>query len=80
MEENELNSFLGGHPDSSHPKDRIRFIKYALECIKNGKSLNIEAMKQSGNLSDSRIEYYGSAYSWIRDTYDFLKEKGLLNI
>lgn len=80
MEENTLNSFLGGYPETSNPKDRIRFIKYALECIKNGKYLDTEAMKQSGNLSDSRIEYYESAYSWIRDTCDFLKEKGLLNI
>lgn len=43
-----LNQFLGGFPNSSHPFDRKRFIKYAFEAARAGKALDVEALRMGG--------------------------------
>lgn len=61
-----LNQFLGGFPNSSHPFDRKRFIKYAFEAARAGKALDVEALRMAG-VTDENVKRYLDAYSWIRD-------------
>ncbi len=67
-----LRSFLGGFPESTHPLDTRRFVKYAVACAKEQCCIDDEAMRNSGKLSESKIHEYLIAYDWIRDTYDYL--------
>ena len=56
MNEKELlNLFLDTFPDSTHPKDRGRFISYAIECARNSHYIDIKAMSEKG-LDQERIE------------------------
>jgi hypothetical protein len=76
MNEKELlNLFLGTFPDSTHPKDRGRFISYAIECARNSHYIDIKAMSEKG-LDQERIEELEIAFEWIRDTMDYLSSKG----
>lgn len=70
MNENDLlNNFLNGFPNSDHPKDRERFVSYAIACIRNNHLPDLKALKSKG-LSDERIEEYSIAFEWIRDAYN----------
>lgn len=72
MNENEmLDKFLKGFPESAGPHDRENFIAYAITCVKNESSINFDALRDYG-LSDKRIEFYQNAFEWIRDTMDYL--------
>lgn len=60
MNEKELlNLFLDTFPDSTHPKDRGRFISYAIECARNSHYIDIKAMSEKG-LDQERIESWKS--------------------
>lgn len=75
MNEKELlNLFLDTFPDSTHPKDRARFIAYAIECVRNGHYIDIDAMSERG-LDQERIDELEIAFEWIRDTVDYLSSK-----
>ncbi len=67
-----LKEFLGLYPDSTHPLDRRRFLKYALACVLEDSSLNTEAMIDSEKISSDNIEKYEIAYGWIRDTFEYI--------
>ncbi len=72
MNEKELlNQFLNAFPDSTHPLDKQRFILYALECIKNRHSIDIEAMERKG-ISPDMISEYQNGYEWLRDAFRIL--------
>lgn len=63
MNEKELlRNFLGGYPETSHPKDRKRFISYAAECVRNGHYIDTDAMRMNG-MSEESIERYETAFS-----------------
>lgn len=77
MNENDLlKSFLGGFPNSDHPFDRERFLKYAISCIMDNHSLDLSAFRDE-KMSEERIEEYQIAFEWIRETYNFLTLKSL---
>lgn len=69
-----LNDFLNGHPNSSHPLDTERFVRYAIQCAKEGSSIDIDTMLNRGVESDY-VEKYEIAYSWIRTTVEILSEE-----
>lgn len=78
MNENELlDKFLKGFPESAGPHDRENFIAYAITCVKNESSMNFDALREHG-LSSKRIELYQKAFEWIRDTMDYLSNKETL--
>lgn len=66
-----LTAFLGGFPESSHPLDMKRFVKYAIACIDESSYLDIEAMREK--ISVEKISEYESAYSWIREAYEIIQ-------
>ena len=68
-----LEQFLAGSPNSFNVLDNRRFIKYAFECARLNKSLDIEAFRKAG-VTEQSIEEYLSAYSWIRDIYEIRRE------
>lgn len=70
MKEQELlSAFLSGFPESYHPYDRERFLNYAIECAKNGHSIDSNAMLNHG-IREEIVHDYEIAFEWIRDTYD----------
>lgn len=76
MNEKELlDLFLNSFPDSTHPKDRKRFTAYAVECVRNNHYIDVKAMSDQG-LDHERIEELEIAFEWIRDTMDYLSNKG----
>lgn len=60
-----LDLFLGAFPNSAHPLDRKRFIKYAFEAARAGLT-NEDAFRKAG-VTEENINRYLDAYSWIRD-------------
>lgn len=67
-----LKDFLGLYPDSTHPYDRERFLKYALACAMDGVYIDTDTMVKSNKVTPENIEKYEIAYEWIRDTFDFM--------
>ena len=75
MKRDELfEQFMRLFPESSHPLDHARFIRYAIQCAKDEWSIDEEGMRARG-LSEEKISDYCSAYSWIRQTVDLIKEE-----
>lgn len=73
MNENELlESFLKLFPETLHPCDRERFLKYAIACTRNDHNLDLDALRNRG-VSDERIKEYQIAFEWIKDTCNFLR-------
>ena len=62
-----LKNFLGGFPESTHPYDNFRFLKYAVACAVDDSSINSQAMIDAG-VSPETVDRLEIAYSWIRDT------------
>ena len=71
-----LKVFLAAFPDSSHPKDRERFVAYAVACVKSGKRIDSDAMSEV--LSPDEITNLEIAFDWIKDTMDYLSSKEIL--
>ncbi len=69
-----LDLFLGASPNSTHPYDRQRFIKYAFEAARAKEALDVEAFRRAG-VSEDNIKCYLDVYSWIRDIQEML-DKG----
>lgn len=61
-----LDLFLEAFPNSAHPLDRKRFIKYAFEAARAEQTLDEEAFRDAG-VTEENIKRYREAYSWIRD-------------
>lgn len=68
-----LEMFLREFPDSTHPFDRKRSIKYALDAARAEKDLNEEAFRKAG-VSEENISLYLEVYSWIRDIQEMLDQ------
>jgi len=78
MNENELlEAFLNGFPESEHPLDRKRFIKFCLKSAQNQSAFPDEILRTHG-VQEDRISHLESIHSWIRETYDYLQVKGML--
>lgn len=65
-----LKVFLGGFPESENPKDRERFLKYAVACAIDSCSIDLDAMR-SANVSEERIHELDLIYPWIKDTVGY---------
>lgn len=61
-----LNDFLGHFPNSAHPCDCKRFIKYAFEAARAEKALDVEAFRKAG-VTEENIKRYLEYYSLIRN-------------
>lgn len=66
--------WLSSFPESSHPCDTKRFIRYAIELAKTGGSLDHAEMEERG-ISPHRIEEYQRQYEFLRDVLEVLDEK-----
>lgn len=62
---------MGGYPESTHPKDNLRFLKYAIACALDDGSIDSQAMLDA-NVSPETVERLEVAYSWIRDTVNYV--------
>lgn len=71
-----LNDFLGHFPNSTHPSDRERFIKYAFEAARAEAVLDVKAFRQAG-VTEENIKRYLDYYSLIRDIQGML-DRGAL--
>lgn len=72
-----LKSFLGGFPETTHPLDTRRFVAYAVQCAIEQDTID---EKQIGKkVCQKRLHDLETAYSWIRETIDYIREnKNLL--
>lgn len=66
--------WLSMFPDSTHPCDTKRFIRYAIELAKVKGSLDYTEMEARG-ISPHRIEEYQRQYEFLRDVLEVLDEK-----
>lgn len=75
MEREELKEqWLSAFPESSHPCDTKRFIRYAIELAKANGSLDHAEMEERG-ISPHRIEEYQRQYEFLRDVLEVLDER-----
>ena len=75
MDLNELKEqWLSAFPESSHPCDTKRFIRYAIELAKVNGSLDHAEMEARG-ISPHRIEEYQRQYEFLRDVLAVLDER-----
>lgn len=75
MNLNELKEqWLSAFPESSHPCDTKRFIRYAIELAKVKGSLDHAEMESRG-ISTRRIEEYQRQYEFLRDVLEVLDEQ-----
>lgn len=70
-----LNSFLCATAESSHEKDMLRFVKYAVACVDDEVYIDIDKMRASGYLTQEKIHKYELAFTWIRITYEYTRNK-----
>lgn len=67
-----LDSFLSAFPDSTHPLDSKRFVAYAVQCAIEQSTIDSERIGEK--VSSERLNVLESAYSWIRETVDYIQE------
>ena len=71
-----LKEFLNGFPDASHPLDDARFAMYSIACAEEGRYIDTTTIEQ--NVSPERSEELISAFEWIREAVNCLKNEGRL--
>lgn len=75
MELKELKElWLSESPDSTHPCDTKRFIRYAIELAKMNGALDHIEMEARG-ITPRRIEEYQRQYEFLRDVLEVLDER-----
>lgn len=75
MELNELKeTWLSTFPDSTHPADTKRFIRYAIALSRENGCLNHDEMEARG-ISHRRIQEYQRQYEFLRDVLSVLDEQ-----
>ena len=72
-----LNSYLSAFPNSAHSLDNKRFVAYAVRCAIEQSTIDSKHIGEK--VSPERLKVLESAYSWIRQTDDYIREnKGLI--
>lgn len=72
---NELKEqWLSAHPDSTHPLDLRRFIRYAVALASVDGGLDHTEMAYHG-ISEKRIEEYQRQYEFLREVLVVLDEQ-----
>ena len=72
---NELKEqWLSAHPDSTHPLDLRRFIRYAVALASVDGGLDHTEMERRG-ISEKRIEEYQRQYEFLREVLVVLDEQ-----
>lgn len=75
MELKELKEeWLSAFPDSTHPNDTKRFIRYAMALARENGCLDHQEMESRG-ISARRVEQYQRQYEFLRDVLSVLDEK-----
>lgn len=67
-------SWLSAFPDSTHPIDTKRFIRYAIELARENRALDLSEMEIRG-ISPHRREEYQRRYEFLRDVLEVLGER-----
>jgi hypothetical protein len=67
-------SWLSAFPDSTHPIDTKRFIRYAIELARVNGALDHSEMESRG-ISLHRREEYQRQYEFLRDVLEVLGER-----
>ena len=67
-------SWLSAFPDSTHPFDTKRFIRYAIELARMNGALDHSEMESRG-ISPHRREEYQRQYEFLRDVLEVLDER-----
>lgn len=67
-------SWLSAFPDSTHPIDTKRFIRYAIELARMNGALDHSEMESRG-ISPRRREEYQRQYEFLRDVLEVLDER-----
>lgn len=67
-------SWLSAFPDSTHPIDTVRFIRYAIELARMNGALDHSEMESRG-ISPRRREEYQRQYEFLRDVLEVLDER-----
>ena len=67
-------SWLSAFPDSTHPIDTKRFIRYAVELARADGALDHSEMEIRG-ISPRRREEYQRQYEFLRDVLEVLDER-----
>lgn len=58
--ETKLKAFLSGFPETFHPKDMERFVAYVCACYKQGRTIDVETIRESlkdDDLAERYISY-----------------------
>lgn len=66
--------WLSAFPDSVHPYDRKRFIRYAIALAKTDGGLDHAEMERRG-ITQQHIEDYQRQYEFLRDVLEVLDER-----
>ena len=78
MKQKELNElkeqWLSAFPDSTHPLDIKRFIRYAIALARENGELDLAEMESRG-ISRPRREEYQRQYEFLRLVLDVLDEQ-----
>lgn len=75
MELTELKEiWLSAFPDSAHPLDQKRFIRYAIALARENGGLNHEEMESRG-ISPQKVQEYQRQYEFLRDVLSVLDEQ-----
>ena len=74
MNEHELlTEFLTHWPESYHPHDEKRFVRWAIEAHRNESGFPFDKFVEIG-LSDRAVDYYRDAFRFVGHTLDVLGE------
>lgn len=75
MDLNELKEiWLSAFPDSTHPLDLRRFIRYAIALAREDGALDHQEMAARG-ISEKRIQDYQRQYEFLREVLTVLDEQ-----
>lgn len=66
--------WLSAYPDSMHPLDEKRFIRYAIALARENGSLDHKEMEERG-IGSNRIEEYQRQYEFLRVVLDVIDEQ-----
>ena len=67
-------SWLSAFPDSTHPIDTKRFIRYAIKLARENRALDLSEM-EIRCISTHRREEYQRQYEFLRDVLEVLGER-----
>lgn len=71
-----LRVFLNGSPESTHPKEKERFVAYVLACLEEKKHVDLDVINEK--VGEPDFNDYELAIDWIAATYSYIRKKEAL--